>query len=891
MQRHSVAACAALLVGSLLISSGAIAAEQGQPRPPADAKPSAVKTIAEVAEFSEWVTSLAWAPDGRRLAIGSYEAVKLWNAESKKIAETLEIKAGFIKGIAWSPDGKLLAIAGYQLAEIRDAATLSLKFALEGHTGYVTGIAFSADGTRLATSSEDETIRIWNAADGREAKVFRGHIYPVNGIAISPDGQLIASASGDPTRVTKRGEVKLWDATTGKEIATFENHAKAATSVAFSPDGKQFASTGIDEKVIVHDTATAKPIGEYDAHSRPTNCVVFTPDSRTIVSGSGGRAKGNDEVHIWDWQTGKERAVMSAHSGPVVAVALAPDGKTLATASHDQSVGIWDLSAALSEMKPEAVVATNDDSQSKNEPGAAPIRIGIIGLDTSHAIAFTKDFNAPKPIPELAGFRVVAAYPKGSPDIESSVSRVPMYIKDVQGMGVEIVDSIEALLEKVDVVLLETNDGRPHLEQVLPVFRKGKRVFIDKPIAGSLTDAVAIFEASRQYKVPVFSSSSLRYGKNSQAVRAGKIGKVTSAETYSPCSLEKTHPDLFWYGIHGVESLFTVMRTGCVSVQRTVSTASEDVVVGSWEGGRTGTFHGYREGKGGYGGTAEGTEGKMDVGDYGGYTPLVVEIAKFFRTGKPPVSEQETLEIYAFMEAADESKRQNGATVTLASVLKKARAEAEAKLAANSNYDNQLTAEEKAAGWQLLFNGVDYTGWKCNDGKRIASPIEEQSLVPHKSGGYLIIHEKQFGDFTLKCDVKMDAECNSGVFFRIGEPKDPVQTGFEVQVSSGKGAGYHDFGAIYDLVKPAKNNAKPAGEWNAIAITCVGPKISVEINGEKVSEINCDEWTEPGRGPDGRKNKFAKAVREFPRIGYIGFQDHGHKVWFKNVKILDRSTP
>ncbi len=203
--------------------------------------------------------------------------------------------------------------------------------------------------------------------------------------------------------------------------------------------------------------------------------------------------------------------------------------------------------------------------------------------------------------------------------------------------------------------------------------------------------------------------------------------------------------------------------------------------------------------------------------------------------------------------------------------------------------DNELAPEEKAAGWQLLFNGKDYDGWRCNTGKQIASHIEQSSLVPHKSGGYLIIHEKQFGDFTLKCDVKMDTECNSGVFFRVGDPKDPVQTGFEVQVSSDKGAGFHDFGAIYDLVKPMKNNAKPAGEWNSITITCKGPHITVEVNGQKVSELNCDEWTKPGSGPDGRKNKFAKAVKDFPRKGYLGFQDHGHKVWFKNVKVLDLS--
>jgi hypothetical protein len=297
------------------------------------------------------------------------------------------------------------------------------------------------------------------------------------------------------------------------------------------------------------------------------------------------------------------------------------------------------------------------------------LRIGMIGLDTSHCIAFTKILNDENAAPEVANCRVIAVYPKGSPDIESSVSRVPDYTKQIQELGVEIVDSIEDLVGKVDAVLLETNDGRPHLEQVRPVLKAGKPVFIDKPVAGSLKDAVAIYREAKAAGVPVFSSSSLRFGKNSQEVRAGSLGKVTFCVTHSPASIEKTHPDLFWYGIHGVESLFTVMGTGCKSVKRTQQNG-KIVVTGAWEGDRTGIFC---EGSG-YGGYAIG-EKSGPVGSYDTYRPLVVEIVKFFRTGEVPVSPEETLEIYAFMEAADESKRQDGAEVTLASVLKAAGAE------------------------------------------------------------------------------------------------------------------------------------------------------------------------------------------------------------------------
>ena len=309
-------------------------------------------------------------------------------------------------------------------------------------------------------------------------------------------------------------------------------------------------------------------------------------------------------------------------------------------------------------------------------PVSAQMKAGIIGLDTSHVIAFTKALNDPKAKPELAGCKVVAAYPQGSRDIESSVSRVPGYVSEMKGLGVEIVDSIDELLKRVDVVFLETNDGRPHLEQLLPCLRAKKPTFIDKPIAGSLVDAVAIFENARKAGVPVFSSSSLRYGANTQAVHQGSIGAIQHCVTTSPASLEATHPDLFWYGIHGVESLFTVMGTGCQSVKRGTTDDGQIEVVGKWSGDRTGIF---RESKG-YTGTAKGEKGTAEVGQSSGYGPLLVEVIKFFKTGKPPVAEQETLEIYAFMEAADESKRRGGAEVKLQEVLDKARQAAKAKV-------------------------------------------------------------------------------------------------------------------------------------------------------------------------------------------------------------------
>lgn len=300
-------------------------------------------------------------------------------------------------------------------------------------------------------------------------------------------------------------------------------------------------------------------------------------------------------------------------------------------------------------------------------------RIGMIGLDTSHSVAFTKTFNDANAGPEYGGYKVVAAYPKGSNDIESSVKRIPGYIEEVKKYGVTIVDSIKDLLREVDVVLLETNDGRLHLEQAIPVMKAGKTLFIDKPMAAFLPDVIAIFNEAKKYNVPVFSSSSLRFGPSVQAIAQGKAGNVLGADVFSPAHLEKTHLDFSWYGIHGVEMLYTVMGTGCKSVSRT-HTADSDVVVGLWGDDRIGTFRGVRFKKSGYGGSVYGEKSIESLDGGGGYNPLLVEVVKFFQTGQSPVSPDETIEIFAFMEASDESKRQGGKAVTLESVMQKAKA-------------------------------------------------------------------------------------------------------------------------------------------------------------------------------------------------------------------------
>ena len=304
-----------------------------------------------------------------------------------------------------------------------------------------------------------------------------------------------------------------------------------------------------------------------------------------------------------------------------------------------------------------------------------PLKAGMIGLD-AHARPWSKILNDPKAPGELGEITVVAGYPGGSPDIPQSMELLKKGSGPIRECGVEIVDSIDELIEKVDVVMVLSLDGRTHLEQAKKVFASGKPVFIDKPVAGSLADAIRIFRLAKESNVPCFSSSCLRFSPGTQAIHGDpKVGDIVGCRANSPCSLEPHHPDFFWYGIHGVEPLFTIMGTGCESVTR-VHTKDTDLAVGTWSDGRIGTFRGTRNGPHGYGLTVFGTKGIVEAGKFEGYEPLLVEIVKFFKTGVAPVAPETTLEILAFMEAADESKRQGGKPVSIESVMAKAQKEA-----------------------------------------------------------------------------------------------------------------------------------------------------------------------------------------------------------------------
>lgn len=206
--------------------------------------------------------------------------------------------------------------------------------------------------------------------------------------------------------------------------------------------------------------------------------------------------------------------------------------------------------------------------------------------------------------------------------------------------------------------------------------------------------------------------------------------------------------------------------------------------------------------------------------------------------------------------------------------------------------ENELTPEEKAAGWVLLFDGKTLNGWTTNTREPSRVPVENGAINPHGSGGYMLIHERQWSNFVLSLDFKISKGCNSGIFIRTfpltpRAGKDVGYNGLEIAIDdTAPSADYHDTGAIYDLVKPVRNAMKPVGEWNHAVITCDRNLITVNLNGLRVTRMDLDQFTQPNRRPDGSEHKFDVAYRDHPRRGYIGLQDHGSPCWYKNIKLL-----
>ena len=329
---------------------------------------------------------------------------------------------------------------------------------------------------------------------------------------------------------------------------------------------------------------------------------------------------------------------------------------------------------------------------------AASLKVGVIGLDNYQAVAFTSLFRAAKSGEPLSGFEVVAAFPGGSPDIPSSVEALPRWTESFAEMGIPCVDSIAEVVERADVVILMSLDGRVHLKQATPVLKAGKPLYIGRPMAASLVDVLKIFQVAEAHNAPLFSCSQHRFVPAFSGMRNHpQVGRVLGCSVYGGLQFEPTHADFFWHSIHSAETLFTIMGPGCVSVTR-ASTSQAELITGKWKDGRIGTFRGLGTGTVKYSGVVFGEKGILRAGNYGrgvptlktnaegehwlapqgeymGYKGVALAMADFFRTRTPPISAAETIEIFAFLEAAHESKRRDGVPVTLETVLTHARSQ------------------------------------------------------------------------------------------------------------------------------------------------------------------------------------------------------------------------
>lgn len=321
---------------------------------------------------------------------------------------------------------------------------------------------------------------------------------------------------------------------------------------------------------------------------------------------------------------------------------------------------------------------------------AKPVRVGVLGLDNYQAVAYAQLFNDPKATGDLRGVRVVAAYASpASDDIEESKTSLAKWKEQIVKFDVKLVDSVEELLRQCDVVMIMSLDGRKHREQATAVLKAGKRLYIGRPLAAQWDDVVAVARLAEETKTPCWTSSQHRFSPGFIGMRNHpEVGKVLGCDVYGGCPVHPSHAELYWHALHGIETLYTIMGTGCVSV-RCTSTPYAEVITGVWEDGRVGTYRGIKKGTLKYSATVFGDKGVSVAGVYGhgvptkgvvplndkymGYEGIAIEMAKFFKGGAAPVSMTETLEIFAFMEAAHASKQKEGGPITLADILKKAR--------------------------------------------------------------------------------------------------------------------------------------------------------------------------------------------------------------------------
>jgi predicted dehydrogenase len=296
-------------------------------------------------------------------------------------------------------------------------------------------------------------------------------------------------------------------------------------------------------------------------------------------------------------------------------------------------------------------------------------RIGIIGIDSSHAPTFTQLLNDKDHPFHVAGGKVTIAYPGGSPDFEMSYSRIEGFTAQLRERGVEIVDSPEEVAANCDGILMTSVDGRIHLEQFRRVASYRRPIFIDKPMTVSSAKASEIFTIAQENNIPIMSCSSLRYAEElTIALEASDTSSnIIGMDCYGPMALQPTQPGLFWYGVHTVEMLFRALGKGCLHVTAT-TTEEHDLITGVWGNGVIGTIRGNRKGNGQFGALLhrESHTQFVDVNKHPKpyYASLLEKIMTMFVSATPDIDGEETLQIIRFMEAANES-RETGLTVNL----------------------------------------------------------------------------------------------------------------------------------------------------------------------------------------------------------------------------------
>lgn len=289
------------------------------------------------------------------------------------------------------------------------------------------------------------------------------------------------------------------------------------------------------------------------------------------------------------------------------------------------------------------------------------LKVGIIGTDTSHSVAFTRLLNDSLDVHHVQGGKVVEAFPGGSPDFPLSYSRVNRFMEQLQTeYNVVKMDSIEEIALNSDAILLESADGRVHLEQFRRIAAYGKPVFIDKPLALTVEQARKIYEIAEEHKVPLMSSSALRYAEAlTENLQQLKTTPIKSVEVNGPLVVEPTQLRYFWYAIHMAEMLYTIMGPGCTKV-KVIYDDNQEMIKGQWQDGRTGTIHCDLTGTSSFGAKIQTETGTsivhIESTDKPFYASLLEQVMSFFRTGISPVDKTVTLEIIRFLEAAEQSR-------------------------------------------------------------------------------------------------------------------------------------------------------------------------------------------------------------------------------------------